>query len=92
MEFVEAPRPGEVYNIGGSRKNSISILEAIDLIEKITGKSMNVRMGPEREADHIWWISDIGKARSHYPKWDVTTGLDQVFREIHAALAGGAKA
>jgi len=92
MEFVLNPRPGEVYNIGGARKNSISILEAIDLIERITGKKMNITMGPEREADHIWWISDIGKARSHYPKWDVTTGLEQVFREIHAALAGGAKA
>ena len=88
MEFIKNPRPGEVYNIGGSRKNSISILEAIELIEKITGKKMNYRLGPEREADHIWWISNINKARSHFPKWDITTCLEDIFKEIHKVLVG----
>jgi CDP-paratose 2-epimerase len=86
LEFIKAPRPGEVYNIGGARRNSISLLEAIDLIEKVTGKKMNYKLGPEREADHIWWISDIGKARLHYPKWDLEIGLEETFRDIYEAL------
>lgn len=88
LEFVKAPRPGEVYNIGGSRKNSISLLESIDLIEEVTGKTLRYKLGPEREADHIWWISDIGKARLHYPNWDIRIGLKEVFTDIHDALKG----
>lgn len=86
LEFVNNPRPGEVYNIGGARKNSISLLEAITLIEKVTGKTMNYRHGPEREADHIWWISDINKAKTHYPGWDIKVGLKETFTEIYEAL------
>lgn len=86
-EFIKAPRPGEVYNIGGSRRNSISLLESIRLIEKITGKQMKYKNGPEREADHIWWISDISKARLHYPAWDIRIGLEQTFKDIYEALS-----
>jgi CDP-paratose 2-epimerase len=85
-EFVNNPRPGEVYNIGGGRKNSISLLEAIDLIEKITNKKMNYKFGPEREADHIWWISNINKVRSHYPHWDIEISLEEIFKEIYNLL------
>jgi CDP-paratose 2-epimerase len=85
---VQKPRPGAIYNIGGARKNSISLLESFDLIEKVTGKTMNYKLGPEREADHIWWISDISKARLHYPDWDITTGLEEVFADIYEALCG----
>lgn len=84
-EFINNPRPGEVYNIGGGRKNSISLLEAIDLIEKITGKQINFQFGPKREADHIWWISNINKARSHYP-WDININLEDTFKEIYNEL------
>lgn len=86
LQFIQNPRPGEVYNIGGGRKNSISLLEAIDLIEEITGKKLTYRLEKEREADHIWWISNINKARSHY-KWDVKIGLKEIFSEIHEALS-----
>jgi CDP-paratose 2-epimerase len=86
-EFVQKPRPGEVYNIGGARKNSISLLEAIDLIEKVTGKKMKYKLGPEREADHQWWISNINKAKGHFPNWDIRIGLEETFREIHKALS-----
>ncbi len=86
LEFIKNPRPGEVYNIGGARQNSISLLESFDLIEKITGKKMNYKMGPEREADHQWWISNIGKARKHYKNWDIRINLEDIFREIHKAL------
>lgn len=85
-DFVKKPRPGEVYNIGGGRKNSISLLEAIDLIEDITGKKMNYVNGPEREADHIWWISNINKAKSHYPSWDIRIGLGEVFSDIYEKM------
>ncbi|MFA6530685.1 MAG: NAD-dependent epimerase/dehydratase family protein [Candidatus Micrarchaeia archaeon] len=90
LEFVKAPRPGHAYNIGGARGNSISLLESIDLIEKVTGKKMKYKFGPEREADHIWWISNISKARLHYPKWDIRIGLEEVFTDIYEALGGKA--
>jgi CDP-paratose 2-epimerase len=85
-EFIENPRAGEVYNVGGSRKNSISLLESFDLIEEITGKRIEYKFGPQREADHIWWISNINKAMSHYPKWKVRIELKDVFTEIYNTL------
>lgn len=87
-EFINNPRPGEVYNIGGSRRNSISLLEAIDLIEKITGKRIEYDFGPPREGDHIWWITNINKAKSHYPNWDISIGLEEIFKEIYEFLIG----
>ncbi len=86
LKFAKKPRSGEVYNIGGSRKNSISLLESFDLIEEITGKKMKYKLKQEREADHIWWISDIRKAKSHFPDWDVKIHLKQIFTEIYEAL------
>jgi CDP-paratose 2-epimerase len=85
-EFVKKPRPGEVYNIGGARRNSISLLESFDLIERVTGKRMNYEFGSAREADHVWWISNISKARLHYPEWDITIGLEEIFTDIYEAL------
>ena len=81
-EFVKNPRSGEVYNVGGARQNSISLLESFDLIEKVTGKTMHYKLGPAREADHAWWISNISKAKLHYPSWDVKIGLEEIFRDI----------
>lgn len=86
-EFIKNPRPGEVYNIGGSRKNSISMLESFDLIEEITGKTLNYEFGPQREADHIWWISNINKAKTHYPQWDIRLNLKEIFTEIYQKLS-----
>ena len=90
-EFIKNPRPGEVYNIGGGRKNSISLLESIDLIEDMVGKKMKYKLGPEREADHIWWISNLSKVRNHYPAWDIRIGLKEIFEDIHNALSRGQK-
>jgi len=81
-EFVKNPRSGEVYNVGGARQNSISLLESFDLIEKVTGKTMHYKLGPAREADHAWWISNISKAKLHYPSWDVKVGLEEIIRDI----------
>lgn len=72
---------------GGSRQNSISLLEAIDLIEKITGKKMDYKFGPKREADHIWWITDISKAKNHFPNGGIKKNLNEIFYEIYEALA-----
>jgi CDP-paratose 2-epimerase len=88
-EFVNNPRAGEVYNVGGGRRNSISLLEAIDLIEEITGERLEYDFGSTREGDHIWWITNISKARSHYPSWDITMDLKTIFKEIYESLAGG---
>lgn len=86
-EYLRDPRPGEVYNVGGGRENSISLLESFDLIERITGKSMNYEHGEQREADHQWWISDTTKARNHYD-WEIEIGLEEIFRDIYDALKG----
>jgi CDP-paratose 2-epimerase len=86
-EFVKKPRAGEVYNIGGARENSISLLEAFDLIERVTGRKMNYELGPEREADHVWWISNISKVRRHYPDWNIRIGLEEIFSDISETLS-----
>jgi len=82
-EFINNPKYGEVYNVGGGRKNSTSLLEAIDLIEEITGKRINYKFGPVREGDHIWWITNLKKIQSHYPHWNVTMDLKKIFKEIY---------
>jgi CDP-paratose 2-epimerase len=84
-EFIKNPRPGEVYNVGGGRDNSISLLEAIDLIEEITGKRLRYKQGPPREGDHIWWITNMRKLKNHYPGWNITLNLRQIFKEIYEA-------
>lgn len=84
--FIAKPRPGEVYNIGGGRQNSISLLESFDLIKSITGKKMNYELHPEREGDHRVYISDLTKVKSHYPGWDLTLELNAIFEEIYQGL------
>lgn len=82
-EFAANPRPGEVYNLGGGRQNSVSMLEAIARIHQMTGKKLNWRYVDEnRKGDHICYISDLRKFRSHYPNWKITRGLDAIFQEI----------
>jgi CDP-paratose 2-epimerase len=81
--FIDSPRSGEVYNIGGGRQNSISILEAFDLAEQTTGKKMIYEYVEEnRIGDHICYISDLSKMISHYPAWSITKGLEDIFTEI----------
>lgn len=86
--FIENPRCGEVYNIGGGRANSVSILEAFDKIAAISGKAMQWEyVDKNREGDHICYISDLSKMKAHYPGWDITKTLDDVFVEVHEASA-----
>ena len=82
-EFARAPRPGEVYNIGGGRPNSISILEAIARIEELTGNKIpTVYRDEPRTGDHICYISNLGKLQSHFPGWGITRSLDIILKEI----------
>ncbi|MFZ4782390.1 MAG: NAD-dependent epimerase/dehydratase family protein [Armatimonadaceae bacterium] len=84
--FVAAPRIGEVYNLGGGRSNSCSILEAFDRIAAVSGKPMRYEyVDKNREGDHMCYISDLSKIKEHYPQWDITKSLDDIFTEIHDA-------
>jgi CDP-paratose 2-epimerase len=81
--FFQNPRCGEVYNIGGGRENSISILEAFDRVASITGRAMRWEyVDVTREGDHICYISDLSKMRSHYPDWGITKSLSHIFAEL----------
>lgn len=83
-EFLKSPRVGEVYNIGGGRDNSISILEAFELISSISGKKMQHKYSDQnRSGDHICYISDLSKMKLHYPDWEITKSLETTFSEIH---------
>jgi len=85
-EFAANPRPGEVYNLGGGRTNSVSMLEAIAKIAEMTGKTLDWKYVEEaRKGDHICYISDLRKFQSHYPDWKITRNLDTIFQEIIAA-------
>jgi len=82
-QFIQHPRVGQVYNLGGGRSNSISIIEAFKLIEGISGKRMHYKYVDEnRRGDHVCYISDLSKMREHYPEWDITKGLLTTFEEI----------
>jgi CDP-paratose 2-epimerase len=84
--FARNPRPGEVYNIGGGRGNAASVLESIALIEEIGGYKVNFSLAEEnRKGDHICYISDLSKLRSHYPGWDVRVSLREILAEMIAS-------
>ena len=81
--FIQNPRSGEVYNIGGGKENSISMLEAFERVEKLTGKKQLYRyVDQNRIGDHICYYSDLRKMRAHYPSWKITKSLDGIFEEI----------
>src|SRR6516164_5715131 len=85
-EFASNPRAGEVYNLGGGRENSISMLEAIERIEQMSGKQLRWRYVEEaRRGDHICYITNLGKFKRDYPNWKITRGLDAILEEIIAS-------
>ncbi|MBV8847732.1 MAG: NAD-dependent epimerase/dehydratase family protein [Bryobacterales bacterium] len=86
FEFWKAPRIAEVYNLGGGKQNSCSILEAFKKVSDLTGRQMEWRYVDEnRIGDHIVYYSDLQKMRSHYPRWSITKSLDDIFDEIGAS-------
>ena len=87
-EFIKKPKPnalgiyGKTYNLGGGRRNSVSIFETIDAIEAKTSMKLEYEEAPERESDHIWWISNMSRFKNDYPNWKITKDVDFIFNEI----------
>jgi nucleoside-diphosphate-sugar epimerase len=87
-EFAASPRPGEVYNLGGGRENSLSVLEAITGAEEATGKKLRWEYAEQaRKGDHICYISDTSKFQCDYPRWKITRKLPAILQEIAACYA-----
>ena len=85
-EFYSDPRCGEIYNLGGGKGNSCSILEAFELAEACTGKRQAFTyVDRNRMGDHICYYSDLSKMREHYPRWNLTKSLPQIVGEIAAS-------
>jgi CDP-paratose 2-epimerase len=82
--FIKNPRIGEVYNIGGGKDNSCSILEAFDLVESISGRKMKYKYSEEnRIGDHICYYSNLAKMKEHYPEFKITKNLNQIIENIY---------
>lgn len=82
-EFVQAPRVAEVYNLGGGKSNSCSILEAFRLTESFSGQKQKFTyLDENRIGDHICYFSDLGKMKAHYPAWDIRVSLPETIRQI----------
>lgn len=86
--FIEAfynnPRAGQVYNLGGGRSNSVSMLEAFDWAAQLSGQPMQYEYYEKnREGDHICYISDLSKMKAHYPEWEITKTLPMIFEELY---------
>ncbi len=85
-QFIESPRSAEVYNIGGGKDNSCSILEAFELAQSCSGQPMVYQyLDEHRVGDHICYYSDLAKMREHYPSWDISISLSAIFEQITAA-------
>jgi CDP-paratose 2-epimerase len=86
-EFFRDPRPGEVYNMGGSRHSNCSMLEAIGQATEICGRELDyVLTDQARSGDHIWWISDVRKFQLHYPGWKYEYDMTAILREIRDGI------
>lgn len=81
--FVQTPRCGEVYNLGGGKDNSCSILEAFEIASRFTGKKQfSTYVDENRAGDHICYYSDLRKMRAHYPVWDISISLEETIGQI----------
>jgi CDP-paratose 2-epimerase len=85
--FYKNPRIGEVYNAGGSRHSNCSMMEAIEICEKLSGKKLNYSYDQtNRIGDHIWYISDVRKFQSQYPEWNFQYNLIDIMQQMFQAL------
>ena len=90
--YFQNPRCGEVYNLGGGRFANISVLEAIDFCEKLSGKKFEYEyIDTHRVGDHIWWITDVSKFKSHYPGWDYRYGIEETMKQIYEAAVNDSR-
>jgi CDP-paratose 2-epimerase len=88
MAFAENPRPGAVYNLGGGRGNSVSMLEAIARFEELFGRKLQWEYVDEpRRGDHICYISDLRRLKADYPAWELSKSLDAIFDDFARAAA-----
>jgi CDP-paratose 2-epimerase len=95
--FVDAPRPGEVYNLGGGKVNSVSVLETLDRVQQALGRPVATSYQDQsRVGDHIVYYSDLAKLQAHYPDWRITRPIDDIFDEFaratHALGVTGSRA
>jgi len=85
-QFVQAPRVAEVYNLGGGKENSCSILEAFQIAEAFSGQTQQFTyLDENRIGDHICYYSDLRKMQAHYPGWGITKSLRTTIGEIVAS-------
>ena len=91
--FAANPRPGEVYNLGGGRENSASVLECFAMLEARLGRPVKWEYDEQnRRGDHICYISDLSKLKSHFPEWSITRPLDRILDEVlEAELAANGR-
>lgn len=86
-EFYKAPRVAEVYNAGGGRFANVSMLEAIEKCEALTGRKMTWSYDDtNRVGDHMWYVSDLTRFQQHYPNWTLQYDIDRTIREIYEAM------
>jgi CDP-paratose 2-epimerase len=87
--FHRAPRVAQVYNIGGGRFSNVSVLEAIDLVQEVTGEEMSYEYtDTNRVGDHIWWIGDNGRFAEHYPEWRQEYDVRAIAEELYERNRG----
>jgi CDP-paratose 2-epimerase len=85
--FYQNPKQGVAYNAGGGRFANCSMLEAIELCERISGKKLNYTLSDQnRIGDHIWYISDVNKFKADYPKWDWKWNLEDTMTDIYNSI------
>lgn len=81
--FINNPRPGEVYNLGGERRSNASVLEIVEALEARLGRKMVTSYDPmARSGDHIWYVSSMKKFRKHYPSWSPLYSLNDTLNEM----------
>ncbi len=82
-EFYKKPRKGEVYNIGGGRYSNCSVIEALNLVEKISNIKIKKQiLRVPRVGDHIWYISNLSKFKKHYPRWKQKYNTKKILEEL----------
>lgn len=87
-QFAQAPRPGEVYNLGGGKENAASLLECVELIARVSGKRPKLTYhDANRIGDHICYYTDLAKFRAHYPGWKKAYGLERIVEEMVRTVA-----